>query len=240
MVLPPEQGGGLTSRRLAVAPFAPPTLRGLAALALAAVASAGGLAGTAGAQPTVKCGQVLIASVTLLADLSNCPGDGLVIGASGITLDLNGKAVDGVGLGSAIRNDGFDDVTVRNGRLQEFDYGVSVGPGAERSVLEGLRVERNEFAGIRATNADETTIKGNVVSGQSKDGLALDAGSDGASISGNTVTGNQGRGLLVLGSSGARIERNGFAGNSDGGVYLERELDRVEQRERDRGDRHRT
>jgi hypothetical protein len=44
----------------------------------------------------VQCGQTLTHSVKLTKDLVNCRGDGLVIGADGITVDLNGHTVDGV------------------------------------------------------------------------------------------------------------------------------------------------
>lgn len=73
------------SRRLDIQLASSPYRRGLAALAAAAVVSAG-LAGTAGAQNAPRCGQVLTASVTLQTDLTNCPGDGLVIGASRVVL----------------------------------------------------------------------------------------------------------------------------------------------------------
>jgi hypothetical protein len=41
-----------------------------------------------------------------LNDLVNCPGDGLVVGAPNITVNLNGHTLDGIGLGAGVRNDG--------------------------------------------------------------------------------------------------------------------------------------
>ena len=43
----------------------------------------------------VSCGDVITQDTTLDSDLVNCPGDGVVIGASGITLDLAGHTIDG-------------------------------------------------------------------------------------------------------------------------------------------------
>ena len=56
-----------------------------------------GLAGPALAHDpeVVTCGQTLTHSVKLARDLTNCPGNGLVIGANRITVDLNGHTVDG-------------------------------------------------------------------------------------------------------------------------------------------------
>src|SRR3954453_19115412 len=66
-------------------------LSGLGALAL--------FSAPAQANPpvTVSCGQTLTQSVKLANDLSNCPNNGLLIGADNITLDLNGHTIDGDG-----------------------------------------------------------------------------------------------------------------------------------------------
>src|SRR3712207_1967639 len=48
-------------------------------------------------KPTrVTCGQTITSDTRLATDLINCHGDGIVIGADGITLDLNGHTIDGV------------------------------------------------------------------------------------------------------------------------------------------------
>jgi hypothetical protein len=49
----------------------------------------------------VSCGQTITENTRLANDLIDCPGNGLVIGADDITLDLNGHTIDGDG-------DGFD------------------------------------------------------------------------------------------------------------------------------------
>src|SRR3954451_6113935 len=43
----------------------------------------------------VACGDTITASVKLDHDLTDCPNNGIVIGADGITLDLNGHTIDG-------------------------------------------------------------------------------------------------------------------------------------------------
>src|SRR4051794_40004914 len=44
----------------------------------------------------VQCGDVITQDTKLDSDLTNCPGDGIVIGADDIELDLNGHTIDGV------------------------------------------------------------------------------------------------------------------------------------------------
>jgi hypothetical protein len=66
----------------------------------------------------VACGAVLTSDTVLERDLTDCPGDGLVIGAAGITVDLNGHTVDGTRADDSvgIRNERHDRVTIANGR----------------------------------------------------------------------------------------------------------------------------
>jgi parallel beta-helix repeat protein len=110
------------------------TLSVLAALAL--------FSAPAQAKPpvTVSCGQTLTHSVKLANDLTNCPDDGLVIGADNITVDLNGHTIDGVvgktfdcevgpgpeePSGDGIQDDaGYDGVTIKGGTVQQFVNGV--------------------------------------------------------------------------------------------------------------------
>ncbi len=73
-----------------------------------------------------SCGAVVTTNTTVTANLTDCPGDGLIIGAHNVTLNLNGRTIDGVGLGVGIRNNGFDNVTIRNGTATGFDYGVAL------------------------------------------------------------------------------------------------------------------
>jgi len=76
--------------------------------------------------PAPVCGTVLRANTVLSADVGPCPGDGLIIGADGITLDLNGFDIYGDGaesvtvddellLGDAgVRNECHSNVTITN------------------------------------------------------------------------------------------------------------------------------
>src|SRR5262249_4145057 len=79
-----------------------------------------------GVTPITTCGQVVTTNAVLTQDLI-CTGDGVVVGASGITIDLKGFTVRGdrgsgeYGInGSA----GQDDVTIKNGVVRNYDYGI--------------------------------------------------------------------------------------------------------------------
>jgi hypothetical protein len=64
-------------------------------VALVLVASVTLVTSTAQARP-IGCGSVVTHDVVLTRDLLGCQGDGLVIGASGITVNLGGHTVAGV------------------------------------------------------------------------------------------------------------------------------------------------
>ena len=111
-------------------------------------------------EPTrVECGQVLRESTKVLNDLSCALGDGLVIGAPNIVVDLAGHTIDGPdylligeedGLPAGIRNIGHDNVVIRNGVVQEFGNGVSLMAGARFGVVEDLDAQAQRARRRRA------------------------------------------------------------------------------------------
>src|SRR5215217_4883306 len=94
----------------------------------------------------VDCGDVITQDTTLDSDLA-CPGDGLVVSADGVTLDLGGHTITGsgalLGAGVTIRADlTLTDVTIRRGTIRGFDSAVLVENGAG-VVVRHLSVTNN-------------------------------------------------------------------------------------------------
>ena len=87
----------------------------------------------------VHCGDVITQDTTLDSDLIDCPGDGLVIGADNVTLDLNGHTIEGsaahdsAGVRAPRREGdpsqgasfGYEGVKVEDGVIRDFAYGIS-------------------------------------------------------------------------------------------------------------------
>jgi parallel beta-helix repeat protein len=105
-----------------------------------AVALLGLAPSTASAQP-LTCGQVITKDTTLHADLGPCPGDGLVIDAPNVTVDLNGHAIVGDDRGDAFHGD----VGIRNGE------------GHDRTVIEHGEI-RSFFTSIKLKGADDSRV----------------------------------------------------------------------------------
>ena len=103
----------------------------------------------------LSCGAVITASTVLDSDIGPCPGGGLQITASGITLDLNGHRVFGgpsPGDGTGIRLFRVTGVTVRNGVVSDFDMGVAV-EGGSHNTIEAITARDN--IGSRTTNGGD-------------------------------------------------------------------------------------
>jgi CSLREA domain-containing protein len=190
---------------------------------------------------TVFCGQVLTQSTRLNNDLTDCLWDGLVIGANGITIDLNGHTIDGKGIAAGIRNDGYDFVTIKNGFIREFDYGVMLNPNTENSIVESITMEQNQEAGVALGQVPHPTdplqplpapapysfqsgVRNNIIRNNTllsnDQGVWLTNNTRGTLVSGNFLAGNAQYGVFIERSGDNRVESNEISGSSGAAVEL--------------------
>jgi parallel beta-helix repeat protein len=158
----------------------------------------------------VSCGETITASLRLANSLLDCPGDGLIVGAPGITIDLGGHRIDGVGVENGdtvgIRNEpGHAGVTIRNGLVTQFYDGVRLVYAAGNS-LSALRVLQND-TGIRLVSSDRGEIRGCVAT-DNDNGFSLEGFSRGNAFVENEASGNDYDGFYVEESGGT------FTGNT--------------------------
>ena len=208
-------------------------VRRLARTAAIVGASAGAFAssttGHAFAQ-NVSCGDTITKDTKLTSDLIDCAGDGIVIGASHVTLDLNGHKVDGDedpagtgnGLGVGVDNGGYDRVTIKNGSIRQFVEGVSV-ENASRNTISDLSVAGN-VEGVGLENADRNRLSELWLSANQA-GIEL-ADADRNRIERNFAVGNEegiGLGETPGGNGSDRnvIDRNYALDNASEGIALE-------------------
>jgi parallel beta-helix repeat protein len=207
----------------------------IAALTLAWALASAGPAAAKSPPSTVKCGDTLTRSVKLTADLTDCPGDGIVIGAAGITVDLNGHTIDGtvteapdcdiqpsgsIGIGNA---GGYGGLTVMNGTIQQFAGGFNAGSdttGMADSSLHDLTLRDNRFGGISLGSAqrlnNDNRIVGNHLYGNGCDGIKLN------NAHGNLVAHNRshdnGSGITICCSDHNVVRDNTVSHNVDTGI----------------------
>lgn len=104
---------------------------GTALALVAALVTQVGTAGAARVRPSVvTCGQVITANTTLAADVGPCPGDGIIVAADNITLNLNNRKVIGSGDETdnrvGVRLPHTTGVTVTRGTITGFSSGVYI------------------------------------------------------------------------------------------------------------------
>jgi parallel beta-helix repeat protein len=135
----------------------------------------------------LSCGDVVTTDIVLTHDLVDCPDHGLVVGASGITIDLNGYTIDGndpsdVWGGAGVYIPAHHErVVVRKGTITQFSYGVHL-DGSSRNIIRRLRLfdnvqgveisngalhnrlkrlhfDRDKNAGLRIHDSDENVVR---------------------------------------------------------------------------------
>lgn len=91
-----------------------------------------------------ECGDTLMTDYVMTEDLLDCPEDGILIGADGITLDCAGHELTGPGatsfntgvyLGWEGPGTGQSNVTIRNCRIREFGAAIFVRNGATNNHI---------------------------------------------------------------------------------------------------------
>lgn len=146
------------------------------------------------------CGQKITTDTKLRADLGPCPGNGIVIGADGITLNLGGFKLfgfpgpaDGNAVGIVLN--GRSNVTVMNGDINNFDAGIAMVNGGH-NVIKKVAVHDNigpdnfdsSFGdGIVMFNSGLNLVDSNVVD---HNGIFDNIGQYGAGCEGNVISNN--------------------------------------------------
>ena len=189
----------------------------------------------AGAGSNVSCGQILTTSTTLTNDLVDCPGNGLLVGADNITIDLNGHTIDGTNARkpgtAAIETKGRRaNVTIVNGTVTDF-YFSGVGLGGHGNAVRKVTVRNigagckqgDICAGISLVSCRRCTIADSVVSNAvhafSVNGIDV-YDSPGAHVARNRVQRNPGQGISMFQSPGSHIVGNTSDDNKENGIHV--------------------
>jgi nitrous oxidase accessory protein NosD len=178
--------------------------------AVAVLAAAGGADARRAA---VACGDTITADLTLTADLTGCSGDGLIVAADGVRLDLNGHVVSGLGAGTGITVSAAD-VSVVNGFVRGFGTGVRSIGSVGGTQLAGLGVTANG-TGILAF-APSGMVVGSAIAGNAGNGLT--GRGSGWTIRDSVISDNAGTGLSFFFAGNATIERNVVRRNTGSGI----------------------
>jgi hypothetical protein len=185
----------------------------------------------------IRCGTVVTANITLDSDIGPCPGDGLIVTASNVTINLNEFrifATNGAGDNAGIRvaptppstpggpPSFTTGVTIIGGTVEGFDAGIAMFGGGGHTV-RNMTVQNNVNDqlsrpcdlgdGIAMTNSSDNDIINNRLTNNGPyGGVSVIEDSDHNLISGNTVLGHN---LRSRGGSGCGNQ------NQDEGIRIE-------------------
>ena len=193
--------------------------------ALFAVAAVAGVVSSGAPAQTLECGAEVTGDVTLEASLTGCT-TGLVVGADGVTIDLNGYAIKGVGAeaGSGIEVDGRSGITIRNGSIRGFATGVDF-RGTSDSTVEDMRVT-DSSVGIHVWFSLNIRVVDNSLSDNSGPGIRC-LGDGGHHIENNHSARN-GIGVYLFHCLGSTVVNNVASRNESHGMLLDESAGRVE------------
>ncbi len=155
----------------------------------------------------VYCDQTITKSTTLITDVTGCATNGINIGADNIILDCNGHVINGSGVfdTSGISNGrpdlfpleiilGFDNVTIRNCIIENFNTGVTLWY-ASNTKIKGNSISKSNM-GIYIQSSDGNILEKNSIS-KNSDGISI-YNSDNNIIVNNNISSNAYNGIFVL------------------------------------------
>jgi hypothetical protein len=189
----------------------------LAAMVVLVIVAIAPEANSAGGTPITTCGQVVTTNAVLTQDLV-CTGDGIVVAAPGITIDLKGFTIRGdreFGDWGIDDSAGYDNITIKNGLLRNFSNGIDA-EGADRVSVSNLVADGNAIYGILIVG-ESAKVQSSAASGNSTAGIFVDG--DFAQVKSSTTAGNGSYGMIVSGDF-VQIKSSTAAGSSTLGFEI--------------------
>jgi parallel beta-helix repeat protein len=196
------------------------------------------------------CGAVITSSTTLTADIGPCPGSGLVIGASYVTLDCAGHAIRGTNFtsfdGITIDSPHVSHVAVVNCLVTNFHRGFyiwnestnylkadtvfdsQIGFLVDHGNLNTLRGDKAIFCwyGFELQGGSSNVLENDIARGGAVDGFTM-MGSSSNFLMGDLAKGNGQNGYDVADSPGNTFQKsrgnlnpNGFLFTNSSGTIL--------------------
>ena len=171
------------------------------------------------AGPSIKadalCGTAILADLTLDHDLT-CTGDGLIAGADGIKIDLNGHTITGPGSGVGIAVTGRTDVSIAGGTIRTFATAVRVNTSTDVVIKQIEFADNSEAIDIQSGSVGNT-IKDNLFRDSTTRAVMLRGNSIDNDIKNNTFIGNR-VGILLFGGVDTTVKQNVISGSSLAGI----------------------
>src|SRR5215831_15493858 len=161
------------------------------------------------------CGEVVQGNVNLTANLK-CSGDGIIVGADGVNLNLNGYSITGPGqqsskVGVVIPNNN-NIMVMGPGVISGFQAGI-LATGSKGVQVKNIILKNNEIA-VFTTGSTDTQVSDNIINNNNL-GIASHS-SKSVSLMSNIVNNNQLAGVTLVNSHKAILTANNIQGGQNG------------------------
>jgi para-nitrobenzyl esterase len=161
------------------------------------------------------CGVTLDSNLKLDHDLA-CTGDGLIAGADGIKIDLNGHTIAGSGTGAGVSLTGRSHVTILGGFIENFEAGVRVGTSTGNVIYDNDISRNTDGIDLQAGSVGNVVARNTFRDNRSR-GIMGRSDSARNLIAGNAFTGNR-VGILLFGAAGTTVVDNAISASLLAGV----------------------
>jgi parallel beta-helix repeat protein len=151
------------------------------------------------------CGATILEDLKLDHDIT-CTGNGLIVGADGIKLNLQGHTIAGSGIGTGINVTGRRDVSIFGGTIRNFLAGVLVRESIDVVIKDNELIANGDGVDLQA-NAVANTVKGNRFRDNLTRGIMSRSFSSANTIKDNTFTGDR-VGILLFGARNSTVKDN--------------------------------
>ena len=166
----------------------------------------------------VGCGSLITTDATLDSDIGPCVGDGLIVAADDITLDLGGHTVSGTGTGAGVRVARHTGVEVTNGTIDGFHTGLVLDE-ADGNHVWSLTLRDSVRQGITVAGSDANLIEKNSILDNDGDAIRLGL-SDGNVVRKNVAAGNVFGIGVADGSDRNLVEKNSVSATGAFGIAV--------------------
>lgn len=205
-------------------------------------------AGDCGGDVPCACGDNVVGTAKLTADLGPCARAGLVLHGRA-ALDCDGHLIlgrpptsttikgAGKGAGKETRTigillDGASGATVRRCRVSGFTYGIELNDAHDSEVAASEVFRNGDFAervgyGIHLSRAQRNTIRDCKIHDSADEGIHIGSGSHDNTVVGNEAWDNGRENFYILSARGNRLLRNQGRGNVSANLYMKHATDNV-------------
>jgi parallel beta-helix repeat protein len=194
------------------------------------------------------CGDTVVGTATLDADLGPCDGPGLVLRGRAV-LDCGGHQILGRPPATSttaaamtggdkprrtigVLLDGTTGALVRRCRVSGFTYGIELNEARDSEVVASEVFRNGDFGarvgyGIHLSRAQRSTIRECKVHHSADEGIHVGAGSNDNTLAGNEAWDNGRENFYVLSARGTRLLRNQGRGTVSANLYMKHATDSV-------------